>query len=82
MNISPVNFTGTLYFPNQQLGINTDHIVKFKNGSSGKTQVWLSNGDVEQLHVPISDFKSAYTKAIRSKDEFIEVKSKSSAVKI
>ena len=74
MSISPINFTGTIYFPNQKRGYNTDHIVKFQSGTNERTQVNFSNGETEQLPVLISDFITAYTKANRSKNEFIEIK--------
>ena len=74
MNISPVNFTGTIYFPNQHIGVNTDHIAKFQQGSGGRTQVHLSNGEAAQLTANINEFTKAYRNAIKSKDSFIEVK--------
>ena len=74
MNISPINFTGTIYFPNQRTGIKTDHITRFQQGSSNRTQVFFSNGDNVQLPVLIEDFVSAYKKA--RGDEFVEIKTK------
>ena len=84
MNISPINFTGTIYFPNQNIGVNTDRISKFKEGISGRVEVYFSDDKMTTLPVHINDFLNAYKKAITGTDRFVEVKTdiKETAYKI